>query len=105
MKDMSDEERLQVKVQSSNQKFIFGDGKIVVSKKRATIPCWMGERRDRVSMEVVDCNIPLLLSWKEMKEKGMVLNFREDELLIGKRITKLGMSRSGHYALPIHRCE
>ena len=105
MKDMSDEEGLQVKVESSNQRFIFGDGKIVLSKKRTTILCWMGQIRGRVCMEVVDCNIPLLLSWKEMKKKGMVLDFGVDELRIGNKITKLGISRSGHYALPIYRGE
>ena len=103
--DMSDEECLQVKIELSNQKFMFGDRRIVVSKKRITVPCWIGEMRDSVCMEVVDCNIPLILGKKEMKEKEMVVDFGKGELIIGNRIIKLGISRSGHYALPIYRSE
>ena len=101
MEDMRDEECLQVKIKFCNQKFIFGNGKTVVSKKRVTVPCWIGEMRERVCINVVDYNIPLLLSRKAMKAAGMVLDFREDELLTESGIIKLRISRSGHYALPV----
>ena len=74
--DMRDEECLQVKIKFCNQKFIFGNGKTVVSKKRVTVPCWIGEMRERVCIKVVVYNIPLLLNRKAMKEAGMVLDFR-----------------------------
>ena len=49
----------------------------------------------------VDGNILLLLSRKEMKSIGMVLDFRKDEATVHDRILKLKVTKTGHYALPI----
>ena len=42
VKSLSDEERMQIKIEPSAQTFTFGDGNTVVSKRKITIPCWMG---------------------------------------------------------------
>ena len=64
---LSDEERQEMKFESSDQSFTFGDGRIVKSKMRVTIPCWMGGVSGEITTDVVDCKIPLLLSRKSMK--------------------------------------
>ena len=76
---------------------------MVVSKRRVTIPCWMGGEQGVVSTDVVDCNIPLLLSRKSMKLAGMILDFPNDKVTVGKkkRDIKLKTTKSGHYALPL----
>ena len=101
MEALSTEHRSLVKVEKSNQTFTFGDGKTVVSSRKMTLPCWMGGMKGEMCTDVVDCNIPLLLSRKSMKATGMILNFKKDEVSVGGRAIKLKITKSGHLALPI----
>ena len=61
----------------------------------------MKRKRGRITTDVVDCNIPLLLSRKAMKNAGMVLDFRKDVISINGATIPLKTTKSGHYALPI----
>ena len=101
VESLSDEERFKIKIEPSAQTFTFGDGNTVISKRKITIPCWMGGEPGELSTDVVDCNIPLLLSRKSMKSAGMILNFKQDKVTVGKRDIKLKVTKSGHYALPL----
>ena len=103
VESLSDEDRYQIKIEPSAQTFTFGDGNTVVSKRRVTLPCWMGGEQGVVTTDVVDCNIPLLLSRKSMKLAGMILDFPNDKVTVGKkkRDIKLKTTKSGHYALPL----
>lgn len=98
---LSDDERQQIKIAPSSQSFTFGDGKTIVSNKRVTLPCWMGGKLGEVTTDVVDCNIPLLLSRRSMKAAGMILNFKKDVVFVKGRVIKLRTTKTGHYALPI----
>ena len=98
---LSDEERQEMKLESSDQSFTFGDGRIVNSKMRVTIPCWMGGVSGNITTDVVDCKIPLLLSRKSMKRVGMLLDFTRDEVIVNGHPIELKVTTSGHYALPI----
>lgn len=55
----------------------------------------------RLSVDVVDNEIPLLISRKTMKSLGMKLNFESDSVEIGKKKIKLYTSSTGHYCLPL----
>ena len=101
VESLSDEERFKIKIEPSAQNFTFGDGKTVVSKRKVTVPCWMGGKQGEVSTDVVHCNIPLLLSRKSMKSQGMVLDFKNDQVSVMGRDIKLKVTKSGHYALPL----
>ena len=100
---LSDEERSQITIQPSAQTFTFGDGNTVVSKRKITLPCWMGGVEGKVTTDVVDCNIPLLLSRQSMKATEMILDFKNDKIMVGrnKREIKLKVTKSGHYGLPL----
>ena len=86
---------------NSDSSFTFGDGSTVFSKKKATIPCYIGGRRSTITTDVVDCNIPLLLSNTSMRGAKMLLDFGRDAAVIGDSEIKLLPSKSGHYLLPI----
>ena len=101
LETLSDDDRLRIQFEPSVQSFTFGDGQTVISKRRLTLPCWMGGVSGEVVTEVVPCNIPLLLSRKSMKATGMILDFAKDEVQVGGRIIKLRITKSGHCALPI----
>ena len=93
----------EVKVLPSEQIFTFGDGKTILSKRKIKMPCWIGGRRGTFTTDVVDCNIPLLLSRDSMEIINLVLNFRKNEAsFFDENIkVKLKVTASGHLALPI----
>ena len=99
--NLSDYEKSMVKEESSPATFTFGDGITVKSRKKLTLPCMIGGVKGKVVTDVVQCDIPLLLSKKSMKSVGMILNFKEDTVKIGSRTIKLHSTTSGHYALPL----
>ena len=99
--NLSLEEREKMVISPSDQKFTFGDGRSVTSKRKITIPCWMGGERGRLTTDVVDSNIPLLLSRRSMKRSEMVLDFKNDTVRVNGRDIKLKITHTGHYALPL----
>ena len=99
--NLSLEEREKMVISPSDQKFTFGDGRSVTSKRKVTIPCWMGGERGRLTTDVVDSNIPLLLSRRSMKRSEMVLDFKNDKVQVNGRDIRLKITHTGHYALPL----
>ena len=85
----------------SSQAFTFGDGRSVRSNRKMSFPVWMGGKRGHLTTDVVDSNIPLLLSVNVMEQAGMILNFKRAELHVHGTTIKLKKMRSGHYALPL----
>ena len=88
-------------ISTSDQKFTFGDGRSVTSKRRVTLPCYMGGVEGLVTTDVVDCSIPLLLSRRSMKRAEMVLDFGRDVVKVNGRDIRLKITNTGHYALPL----
>ena len=101
IENLSDDDRHAMKFEPSNQTFTFGDGRTVTSKTKVTIPCWMGGLSGNIFADVVDCNIPLLLSRQSMKRVGMILDFKKDVAIVKDYPIPLTVTKSGHYALPI----
>ena len=99
--NLSFDEREKMVISHSDQKFTFGDGRSITSKKKVNIPCWLGGKRGTLTTDVVDNNIPLLLSRRSMKRTGMVLDFKNDIVRINDRAMKLKVTNTGHYALPL----
>ena len=83
--------------------FKFGDGLKVKSLKKVTLPCVIAKMNVEIISDVVDADIPLLLSKTAMKRARMTLNFNNDTAeMFGKRI-KFLCTMSGHYHVPISR--
>ena len=101
LSDFSDVERGSIVQEQSEAKFTFGDGTTVTSSKCLTVPCMIGGLRGSIKTEVVDCNIPLLLSKSSMKKAKMVVNFGSDQVAACGRHINLKTSSSGHYLLPL----
>ena len=55
-------QRDKVREEKSVSKFTFGDGRSFQSEKRVTLPCFVGGLSVEITTDVVDCQIPLLLS-------------------------------------------
>ena len=102
MSNLSDNDLASVREEKSHEKFTFGDGTSVNSLKRLSLPCWMqGLERGFITTEVVELNIPLLLSKTAMKKSNMMLDFKNDTIICGNTTIRLRNTTSGHYALPL----
>ena len=98
---LSEYDRSKIIELPSKASFSFGDGAVKNSCKKVEIPCYLGGMRSKITTDVVDCNVPLLLSKRSMKSAEMVLDFKSDTAVIGNVKNKLSCSTSGHYMLPI----
>ena len=66
------------------------DGLKVKSLKKVTLPCVIAKMNVKIISDVVDADIPLLLSKTAMKRARMTLNFNNDTAeMFGKRIKLL----------------
>ena len=90
---------LEVEYENSSSVFRFGDGKRMRSLKRAIIPCVLAGKNISIRTDVVDCNIPLLLSKASMKKAGMIIDTNNDTVMVYNCKIKLGTTSIGHYKL------
>ena len=69
--------------------------------KCITFPCGIAGKSVKIKADVVECNIPLLLSRTSMKKSGMVLDLNKDCVTVFNKSVALGTTNLGHYALPL----
>ena len=99
--ELSEYDRSKILEEKSSNNFTFGDGVSVQSSKQVTVPCYLGGIRSTITTDVVEYEIPLLLSNKSMRKANMCLDFQTDSVKIGQIIVNLSTSTSGHYLLPL----
>lgn len=85
----------------SSQEFRFGDGVNVMSSERVTIPAVIGDTHCNISTEVVDCDIPLLLSKESLKRADTVLDLSNDTAVMFGKPVALDFTSSGHYCVSL----
>ena len=57
-----------------------------------------------IQTDLVDSDIPLLLSKPDMKRLGLQINMENDTAKIFDKVIDLGTTTSGHYFIPIRDC-
>lgn len=85
----------------SNRAFKFGDGKVVHSFKRATIPAVIGNTHCKIDTEIVKADIPLLLSKSSLKKAETILDIKHDKAHMFNQPVDLDFTSSGHYCVNI----
>ena len=96
---LSFEELKFVKNEKSCVPFKFGDGRIINSYQTVTFPAKIGSCLCNIKREVVECEIPLLLS-KESSKAGAVIDFGKDPVMMfGQKVNIL----TGRYCVNIMR--
>ena len=102
---LSVDERKHVKFLPGGTTFKFGAGNKIQSEEGMEIPCVIGGLETTVRTDVVDSDIPLLLSKADMKRMGFKLNMENDTLEVNGRSIELESTSSGHYYIPLKECE
>ena len=101
LETLTDSKKKNIVYEKSTSVFKFGDGKRMHSMKCAIIPCVLAGKNIKIRTDIVDCNIPLLLSKESMKKAGMVIDTNTDTVMVfGKKI-RLSTTSIGHYKLSI----
>ena len=86
---------------TSSRAFKFGDGKVVNSFMRATIPAQIGSTNCKIETEIVKADIPLLLSKSSLKKAGTILDLKNDKATMFDKPVELEFTSSGHYCVNI----
>ncbi len=98
---LSNGEKQNLMEEISKMCFKFDNGVKVVSKKLVTFLCILAGEKVNIKTDVVDCNIPLLLSRSAMKRAKMNIDFSNDSVRLFNKTKKLNVTSSGHYCIPI----
>ena len=101
LETFDESEKMKVKYFSSSTSFKFGSGEHVVSSKLVTSLLEIAGRKLNIETEVVNCDLPLLLSKDAMKEAEMSIDFSKDTVIIFGKTQKLLLTSSDHYCISI----
>ena len=94
---LSSEDRSSIVEVSSDASFRFGDGEKVPSTANVKIPVKIGNKSVLVVTDVVEKEIPLLLSRESMKKASMELDFCTDSAKMFGEDVRLRLTSSGHF--------
>ena len=81
--------------------FKFGGGTCLTSKGEYSIPAVLAERNVIIQTDIVESDIPLLLSRDSMKRASVKLDLENDKsVILGKEVA-LNLRTAGHYCVPL----
>ena len=98
---LSREDQSDVTYFSSNSIFRFGDGDSVQAKQGVKIPAYIGNKRVFIVTDIIEKDLPLLLSKRFLKNGKFQLDFDNDALYANGETIPLQTTHSGHYLLPL----
>ena len=100
---LSRKDRLAIRTNKSNNKFRFGSGVLYPSEYHIVLPIYIGRFKYKLGVDVVKCDIPLLLSRQTLKRANAKIDIGLNTIdFLGVTIP-LTISSTGHLCLPISR--
>ena len=85
----------------SNSAYRFGDGVESKSMKTLDLPAIIGNKKFLIEVDIVENQIPLLISKPTMSKIGMKIDFAKNIAIVDGETLKLDCTSSGHYCLPV----
>ena len=83
----------------SKKTFQFGNQGILPTKKAYTIPIVVAGKQHQIEVDIIDSDIPLLMSKTHMKQLGITLNMANDTASINGRPIRVDTTSAGHFIL------
>jgi len=99
------DEQAKVKTNESPRVFKFGGGTRLKSQGEYCLPAHVAGKDVTIKTDVVQSDIPLLLSRSAMKTAGVRLDLENDTATIFGKDVALNLTTSGHYCIPIDKTE
>ena len=91
--------------ESSSSSFRSGDGNSKTAYKSVTIPARIGNEDIMIKTDIIDSDLPFLLSKKTMKKGDVKIHFARDKVSFLNQNVDIVFTSSSHYAIPISRTE
>ena len=85
----------------SNKKFMFGNQGRLEAKAKYIIPTKIGGENNKIELDVIESDIPLLLSKDAMKDLGITLDMKNDRGTINGKPLILTTTSAGHYTIDL----
>ncbi len=102
IESLSEEDKQTISETPSNTRFRFGvGGPVYISERKVEFPAVLGTKRVSIEAEIIDCDLPLLLSKESMKRAETEISFKNDEVSMLGQTLKLHFTTSGHYSVPL----
>ena len=101
MNSLTDSLRKEVITNDSNTVIVFGSMQTQKAIMKATFPVMIANKKSTITSDVIDGELPLLLSKSAMKKAGVVFNVVTDVVEVLSKSMKLKTSSSGYYLLPL----
>ena len=102
---LNEKDKMKIKQTVGQRTFKFGGGERLKSTGEYSIPAVVAGKEVFIQTDVVESDIPLLLSRKAMKTAGVMMDLETDTAKIFGRDVALNLTTSGHYCIPIDRAE
>lgn len=102
---LNEKEKLKIKQTVGQRTFKFGGGERLKSTGEYNLPAVVAGKEVFIKTDVVESDIPLLLSRKAMKTAGVKMDLETDTARIFGKDVALNLTTSGHYCIPIDRAE
>ena len=100
---LSRKDRLSIRRKESHHKFRFGDGKSYSSLYSTVIPIYVGNFRYELNVDIVSCDIPLLLSRDSLRRANAKIDVGASTIVFMGVTVPLNISSTGHMCLSICR--
>ena len=101
VESLTEPERSNIKTTTGTYPYKFGDGAIVMSTGSVILPAILGGQKVGISTDIVEKDIPLLLSREAMKKARMSIDFKNDTAQVFNTRVHLNVTKSGHYTVPL----
>ena len=105
MDSLTDEERNSVLKSPSEKHFKFGNGKILKSMFVAEFPCQMGNKKVWIRSDVVQSDIPLLLSGDALEKANCILDLANDRISLFGDWAVCDRTSSGLFVISLGKTE
>ena len=105
LESLSSEELVNIKRERSETIFKFDNGKICPSSERIRIPVVIAGQNVLLTMDVIENDIPLLLSKDTMKKAKIYIDFAGDKIITLTKEVPVKFTTSGHYSIPIGKID
>lgn len=100
---LSIKDRASISSSASTNKFRFGDGKVYKSEKYVVLPIYINGKQHVLGVEIVACNIPLLLSRETLVRAHACIDIFNNSIELLGETMPLVTTNSGHISLRIGR--
>jgi transposase InsO family protein len=101
---LNEQEKEEIIESTCNRTYRFGDGAKVISEKNLTFPAFIGDHKCTISSDVVNIDLPLLLSKQSLKDANAIIDLTKDKATFFGKTIDLEQTSSGHYCVDLKRC-